>query len=239
MKEMQLIVTCEHGGKEVPPKWRHLFADQAPLNTHRGFDIGALAAAKALSCAFHAPLFFSEVTRLLVELNRSLHHPHLFAKKAELSSLEREQILLEFYHPYRTQVEQAIESSIEHSNKTLHLSIHSFTPVLNGETRSADIALLYDPKRGQEKAFAAAWKSSLKALLPGKRIRSNYPYRGTFDGFTTYLRKRFPEERYLGIEIELNQIHAGSSGFTALQDALHQSLSQIMPLKTGGERCSV
>ena len=43
--------------------------------------------------------------------------------------------------------------------------------------------------------------------FPGIRIRYNYPYRGTADGMTSYLRKRFAARTYLGIVIELNQEH--------------------------------
>jgi hypothetical protein len=36
-------------------------------------------------------------------------------------------------------------------------------------------------------------------------VRRNYPYRGTADGFTTYLRRQFSARKYLGIELEVNQ----------------------------------
>ena len=38
-------------------------------------------------------------------------------------------------------------------------------------------------------------------------VRHNYPYLGKMDGFTTYLRKKFPKN-YVGIEIEINQKYA-------------------------------
>ena len=36
------------------------------------------------------------------------------------------------------------------------------------------------------------------------KVRFNYPYKGTSDGLTTTLRKKFGP-RYVGIEIEINQ----------------------------------
>ena len=40
---MKLILTCEHGGNEIPTKYANYFdKHQAILKTHRGFDLGAL-----------------------------------------------------------------------------------------------------------------------------------------------------------------------------------------------------
>jgi hypothetical protein len=39
------------------------------------------------------------------------------------------------------------------------------------------------------------------------RVRRNYPYLGKADGFTTYLRRHFPVDRYAGVEFEVNPKH--------------------------------
>jgi hypothetical protein len=36
-------------------------------------------------------------------------------------------------------------------------------------------------------------------------VRRNYPYRGVSDCLVTTLRRHFRDERYLGVEIEVNQ----------------------------------
>ena len=55
-----------------------------------------------------------------------------------------------------------------------------------------------------EKIFCASFKNEILAINPTLKVRSNYPYLGRADGFTTYLRKQFKSD-YLGIEIEINQ----------------------------------
>jgi predicted N-formylglutamate amidohydrolase len=87
----------------------------------------------------------------------------------------------------------------------LHISVHSFAPELDGKQRTADIGLLYDPDRGAERRFSRHWRQALKAVAPNLRVRLNYPYRGSADGHTTALRRRFTEAQYLGIELEVNQ----------------------------------
>jgi predicted N-formylglutamate amidohydrolase len=86
----------------------------------------------------------------------------------------------------------------------IHLSIHSFTPLLNGHLRNCDIGLLYDSSKQAEKEFCKTFKTLMLQQRSDLNIRYNYPYLGKADGFTTYLRKRYPH-RYLGIEIEINQ----------------------------------
>ena len=73
-----VIITCEHGGNRIPAPYRPLFRGmQAQLATHRGFDHGALVMARALAAAFKAPLISACVSRLLIDLNRSIGHPRL------------------------------------------------------------------------------------------------------------------------------------------------------------------
>ncbi len=90
-----LLITCEHGGNRIPKRYRSLFAGQeALLSSHRGWDPGALSLAQTLARSFHAPLHHSCTSRLLVDLNRSLHHPDLFSSiTRQLPSEEREEIL--------------------------------------------------------------------------------------------------------------------------------------------------
>ncbi len=42
------------------------------------------------------------------------------------------------------------------------------------------------------------------------KVRRNYPYTGKSDGFTAYLRRRFPADVYVGIELEINQKHVSN-----------------------------
>jgi predicted N-formylglutamate amidohydrolase len=207
----KIIITCEHGGNRVPREYRYLFeGNQTVLNSHRGHDAGALRLARELAGKLDAPLFFSETTRLLVDLNRSLHHRHLFSEFTGKCSKEiRNEILQKYYFPYRANVENEIAES---KKPVIHLSIHSFTPELDGETRHADIGLLYDPARKSERDFCEGLKSVLQNHSMGLIVRRNYPYRGTADGFTTYLRKKYTASKYIGVEIEINQKHIDLSG---------------------------
>lgn len=188
--------------------YRALFSNAGQtLATHRGYDIGAQEIARCLARARAAPLFVGRTTRLLVDLNRSLHHPRVFSEYTRaLAPAAKQDILARYYHSYRESVTEAIGALVNAGHRVLHLSVHSFTPRLGVHERRADIALLYDPKRAGERVLCDAWKRALGAA-GDLQVRRNYPYRGDSDGFTTALRRRFDDSCYAGIELETNQRH--------------------------------
>ena len=221
------IVSCEHGGNGVPDAYGHLFkGHDEVLSSHRGWDPGALEMAIFLSKNLDAPLFKCETTRLLIEPNRSLSSSSLFSEFSQSLSTElREEVLQCYYYPHRNTIEQLIRNSTE---RTLHLSIHSFTPVWDGNVRKVDVGILFDPARKGEVEFSEHYYLQLKKLLPSFTIEFNEPYKGTDDGLTTHLRTLFPDESYLGIEIEVNQKYARSPQWQMLSESLCKGIKEIV-----------
>src|SRR5690606_11334161 len=124
-----------------------------------------------------------------------------------LDASAREAILARYYTPWRDAVREHLAHAIARGDApALHLSVHSFTPVLDGKMRTVEVGLLFDPARARERAFCDAWRRVMErdADAEGLRVRMNAPYRGTSDGHTTALRGVFGAARYLGIEVEVN-----------------------------------
>ncbi len=210
-----VVLTCEHAGRRVPKEYAHLFrgADTArALESHRGWDPGSLQLGKTFQRRLRAPLFCTNVTRLLVEPNRTVGHARLFSEfSAGLDKAAKHDILRRYYYPHRDRVESWIANHSAGNQRVVHLSLHTFTPELAGEQRNADVGLLYDPSRRLERALCGHWHTILSELRPDLRIRRNYPYLGKADGFTTYLRRQFATKRYLGIELEVSQLWLAKS----------------------------
>ncbi len=221
--KLRPIVTCEHAGNSVPLNFAHLFhGKEEILQSHRGWDPGAVDVATALSNELSAPFFICETTRLLVEPNRSLHSESLFSEYSRsLTDAEKNHLLENYYHPHRSAVGQLIRNS---SDGILHLSIHTFTPVWDGRERIIDLGLLFDPDRSNEAKVCNDYRAKLRKSLPAMNIEFNAPYKGIDDGFTTYLRTQFDNDRYLGIEIEINQKFVGTEKLKTISKALSASL---------------
>lgn len=227
-----LIITCEHGGWQVPAQYAPLFAGhEASLQTHRGWDRGALVLARELAGALNAPLFAATTTRLLIDLNRSIGHRQLHSELTRsLPLATRREIAARHYRPYRDEVESEIARRIAAGQRVIHVASHSFTPELGGVVRQADVAWLYDPQRPGESLFATQWQAALKRRRPDLKLRRNYPYEGKGDGLTSLLRKCHPPESYIGIELEVNQrfVCDGGNAWAALRSHITQTLAQVL-----------
>jgi len=197
------------------------------LQTHRGYDHGSLLMARALAAALKAPLVSTTISRLLIDVNRPPGHPHSFSVVTRNMSLAaRNTITAQHHQPYWAQVEHLVRQAASRGRRVIHISSHSFTPVLDGQVRTADVGLLYDPAREGEAALCARWKAALAVWAPALRVRRNYPYLGTAAGLTAQLRQRFPARAYVGIELEINQriVLAAGPHWTALRGLLIRSL---------------
>jgi predicted N-formylglutamate amidohydrolase len=229
-----LIITCEHGGNDVPAAYAPLFAGyEALLATHRGWDAGALKLAQQLATAFNAPLFAATTTRLLIDLNRSIGHRQLHSEATRgLPLATRRTIAAQYYRPHRDAVESEVARLISAGMRVVHVASHSFTPELEGVVRQADVAWLYDPRRAGECALAARWLAALKNARPDLTLRRNYPYEGKGDGLTALLRKRYSDASYVGIELEVNQrfVMAGGPAWSALRADIVQALASVQLL---------
>ena len=200
-----LILSCEHGGNDIPLEYQHLFEGaEKVLESHKGFDSGTLDLTYKLK-----PLAtftrLNSMSRLVIDFNRSENHPNLFSQYTrDLDSREKKKLIEGSYRAYHAELEDHIRSEIEKGNTVLHVSVHSFVNFFDGKVRDADIAFLYDPSRELEKNAVNFMSSYFSDLMPDMKVRMNYPYKGVSDGLTKYFRKIF-ESNYAGIELEVNQ----------------------------------
>lgn len=226
----QILLTCEHATNYIPPPYQAYFQDATELlETHRGYDIGASPLGTLLALKLQVPFHQATASRLLIDCNRSLGTASLFSEFTQnLSPLEKEEITQKYYHSYRSPLLQQLQQWVSEKQTILHLSLHSFVPVLHGEVRQTDIGLLYDPLFPSESQFCEQWQSLLKLKLPELQIDLNSPYRGDSDGFTTSNRSRFPH--YLGIELEFNQKWLSTPRWKSIQDAIISSILKAIEL---------
>ena len=233
----RLVLTCEHAGNDVPKPYRSLFVGhESLLPTHRGWDPGALLLAREMAERFSAPLYFETTTRLLVDLNRSVGNPELHSEATRhLTLAKRREMLNVYYHPHRQTVDAAVAAAIGAGDRVVHVASHSFTPELDGHVRTADVGMLYDPGRPGEVELATAWIDALRAADPSLRLRRNYPYLGKSDGVTMSLRRKHPPDRYVGLELEVNQrfVETGGRAWPKIRRTLVDSLDVALQRVAG------
>ncbi len=202
----RILLSCEHASRAVPRAMLQHFRSpslRGALTSHRGWDLGAAGVARALARELHAPLHEGSHTRLLADLNRSAHHPRVLGPWAQaLGSVERRTVLARWHAPWRRAFAARLNTALAGGRPALHLSIHSFTPILNGARRPMHVGLLYDPSRTGERALALALRRELQRLRPDLLVALNRPYHGRSDGHVTALRRTHGPKNYLGLEFE-------------------------------------
>jgi predicted N-formylglutamate amidohydrolase len=213
------MITCEHASNALPDFVLRAFPDSNGipddvLASHRGYDIGAYKIfsilVKRLKPDFHSASKFS---RLVVDMNRSSTSKSFYSEYTSSLPNTVKARMLSLWEKYREKIESFVAGKIPEKQrkaakeaplKVIHLGIHSFTPVLNGVERDADVGILYDPSRPAEAKIAENLIKSIRERAPWLKIRKNYPYLGKSDGLTTTLRQKFGPT-YAGLEIEINQ----------------------------------
>jgi predicted N-formylglutamate amidohydrolase len=226
-----VILSCEHGGNEVPPAYAGLFKGaQDELAGHRGWDIGALGVAQRLACVTSFPLVACTYSRLLIEPNRSPDSGKLFSRyTAGLGDDEKAHLVRAYYERHRGTVERLVGDAISAGRRVLHVGVHSCTDELDGRVRELEVSLLFDPDRPSEAEVCGPWNTELARLEPTWRLPFNEPYKGTDDGLTTWLRRRFPADAYAGVEVEVRQgLIAGVNARRRVGDALAGSLGAVL-----------
>lgn len=209
------MVTCEHASREIPPGFDHLGLGEDVLSSHVAWDPGAEEVATQLAAAFDLPLTLGEQSRLVADLNRSPENAdsvpaHAFGVDVPgntgLDAAAIAARLATYHTPYWDKVARDVEAALSGAAvRVLHVSVHSFVEEYRGARRDVDLGLLFDPDRPLELEHATALREMLAGS--GLDVRFNEPYDGRSDGLTTAFRKRYPAERYVTLELEINQRH--------------------------------
>ena len=206
----QVLVSCEHASNRLPAG---MTAPEELLALHIAWDPGALSIAEWLAATFGAPLHAAEYSRLVVDLNRTVGNSVLVRRRSDghsipfnrgLTEQEIERRIEEYYLPYRNAVADGMTSVIEAHGRCVHLCIHTYTPQLDDKLRGNDIGLLYDPYRRPEAELVHELRDALVERT-GLVVWLNRPYSGTADGILPWIREHHDGERYVAIELELNQ----------------------------------
>ncbi len=166
--------------------------------------------ARYLAKHTQAPLHATKWTRLLCDCNRDADNAKLWSPIGrKLRAEQKQQILTAYHQPYRQAVQDELAAMLSNRQQVLHLSMHSFTPKLNGVVRPCELGIMYDSRIAEEKQLAQQLRAHLQQAMaaknPGFRVRLNYPYVGRSTYFQPALRKQFRAPEYLALQLEVNQ----------------------------------
>ena len=186
-----LVLVADHAGRALPDEYGDLGLPAEEFQRHIAYDIGVEWVTRRLAALTGAPAIMANFSRLLVDPNRGEDDPTLIRQLYDgtvvpgnypLAAEERERRLDAFYRPYHDAVAALIASVAAASGVApFILSVHSFTPAMQGIERPWHAGVLWDLDDRAPKQMI-----DMLARDPTLVIGDNEPYDGALRGDTMY-----------------------------------------------------
>lgn len=226
-----LVIFCDHAGRAFPKKLGTLGLDRAQLDQHIAWDIGIAKVAAILARNLDAPCALASYSRLVIDCNRRLDDPTSIAQESDrvaipgnrgLDAKARAQRADEIFRPYHAAVTALIQRKCEAGKVPAILSLHSFTPVMNGFHRPWHFGILWN----RDPRLPVPLMARL-AQLPHVCVGDNEPYSGRDEhGFSVIAHAEAQGLPHALIEIRQDLIgdDAGVDRWTAKLEATLKGL---------------
>ena len=208
------LLIGDHAGNSIPARLGTLGLDAADRTRHIAWDIGTAALGQRLAAALDAVFVRQAYSRLVIDCNRAPAAADAMPDISDgtpvpgnrgLTAAERDERIRGIHAPYQAAIADEIARRRAARQPTILISLHSFTPRMNGFDRPWDAGMLYD---GGDTGFAKALLARLRedaALIVG----DNEPYR--MDGTDHTVPRHAYPAGFAYAEIEVRQDHLASA----------------------------
>jgi predicted N-formylglutamate amidohydrolase len=217
-----VLLVCDHASRFIPRALAGLGLSEAELCRHIAWDIGIAEVTKGLARHLDAPAVLSHFSRLIIDPNRAEADDTLVPAVSDgvaipgnrdMTPMARAARIAEFHAPYHAAVEQTLVAAMGRHPVLALVSMHSFTPVMDGFERPWQIGILWD----QDGRLPVPFMEALRAR--GIAVGDNAPYSGRdVQGYT--LRRHAEAHGLPNVLIEVRQdlidTHHGAAEWTAI-----------------------
>lgn len=176
-----VLVVCDHANNRVPASLDNLGMSDEERDMHIAWDPGTQDIGRYLGRKLQAQVLLAQYSRLVVDLNRGHNHKECMRDVSDhvavpgnrnLSPAARKQRLEEIYWPYHNEIDRLIDDRLSEGVIPLLMSIHSFTPRMDGFDRPWHIGVLWNREAG----LARQLVENLRAQNPDIVVGENEPY---------------------------------------------------------------
>lgn len=176
-----LLLIGDHAGRAIPKSLGRLGLKAADLDGHIAWDIGIAGLGERLAQRLDATFVAQAYSRLVIDCNRRPGAPAAIPEVSDGVAIPGNVGLTpeavsarrgEIYQPYQDAIAEALDRRARQGRPTLLVSLHSFTPVMQGQSRPWLMGVLHrDDSRFSRRVLAL-----LKREL-GEAAGDNQPYR--------------------------------------------------------------
>jgi len=225
-----ILLVCDHASRKFPAALGNMGLDPVALRCHLALDIGAGALTERLAKSLSATAVLCQYSRLVVDCNRQLMDPSAFLEFGDgiiipgnrnLHPQDRKQRADEIYWPYHNSVTSQVERLQAAGRPPIFIAVHSFTPVLNGESRSCEMGVLWDTDRVTAEIFVHDLREA------GFNVGDNEPYSGKAPhDFTIDHHAELIGLPHVGLEIRQDLID-DDRGVEEIGEVLHRVIGSL------------
>ncbi len=152
----RFLLVCDHAGRAIPRMLGDLGLNEAELETHIAWDIGALGVAERMAEALGARLIAQAYSRLVIDCNRDPTSPGAVLARSDgvdipgnsgLAQASIDARVSEVHAPYHAAIAREIDARMAAGQRPLLVCVHSFTPNLaDGAPRPWHVGVLHGPR---------------------------------------------------------------------------------------------
>ena len=235
VSETPILLVCDHASCRFPESLGDMGLDPFARRCHLAIDIGAGSLTECLSDSLGVTAVLAQYSRLVIDCNRKLLDPGAFLEFGDgivvpgnrnLGQADKEIRAEAIYWPYHNAIEQQINRLKSVGPPPIFISMHSFTPVLNGETRPWQVGILWDTDQRLSDVFIEGFRAA------GFETGDNEPYSGKApQDFTVDHHAESISLPHVGIEIRQDLID-DVAGIESIAAVMHKIIESI-PAKIG------
>lgn len=225
-----ILLVCDHASRRFPRALGTMGLDPFARRCHLALDIGAGALTEMLAESLGVTAVLCQYSRLIVDCNRQLMDPGAYLEFSDgvvvpgnrnLHKDEKEQRANAIYWPYHKAIEEQISRLNGQGIEPVFLSIHSFTPVMNGESRTWEMGILWDADRVTSEILVNDLREA------GYLVGDNEPYSGKApQDFTIDHHAEPAGLPHVGIEIRQDLIHH-DDGVERIAEVMHKVFASL------------
>jgi predicted N-formylglutamate amidohydrolase len=176
------LLLGDHAGREIPASLANLGLPPAELDRHIAWDIGVADYGALLSRALDAPFLRQRFSRLVIDCNRDPARPDAIPEVSDgaaipgnraLTPAARHARVAEVSEPYHAAIAAELDKRAARGLPTTLISLHSFTPSMNGFDRPWRFGVLH----ADNSAYSRAVLARLHAEFGEAVVGDNEPYR--------------------------------------------------------------
>ncbi len=176
-----VLLICDHASRRVPVALGNMGLDPVALRCHLALDIGVGNLTRLMAGKLSMTAVLCQYSRLVVDCNRQLMDPGAFLEFGDgivipgnrnLNAAAKKARADDIYWPYHAAITAQVERLQALGRPPIFVSLHSFTPVLNGESRRWEMGVLWDADRVTAEVFLHDLREA------GFVVGDNEPYSG-------------------------------------------------------------